>query len=70
MDRRTAAVSEVASDVTGDRVGTATSAGDVREVSSSGNLPGLGAAIGLPRSCASSSVDSHWLKLVLANLRV
>ena len=59
MDRRTAAVSEVASGVTGERVGTATSAGEVRGVSSSGSLPGLGAAIGLPRSGASSSVDSH-----------
>ena len=59
MDRRTAAVSEVASDVTGERVGTATSAGEVRGVSSSGSLPGLGAAIGLPRSGASSSVYSH-----------
>ena len=59
MDRITAAVSEVASGVTGERVGTATIAGEVRGVSSSGSLPGLGAAIGLPRSCASSSVDSH-----------
>ena len=59
MDRRTAAVSEVASGVTGERVGTAASAGEVRGVSSSGSLPGLRAAIGLPRSSASSSVDSH-----------
>ena len=59
MDRRNAAVFEVASGVTGERVGTATSAGEVRGVSYSGSLPGLGAAIGLPRSGASSSVDSH-----------
>ena len=59
MDRRTAAVFEVASGVTGERVGTATSAGEVRGVSYSGSLPGLGAAIGVPRRGASSSVDSH-----------
>ena len=59
MDRRTAVVSEVASGVTGERVGTATSAEEVRGVSSSGSSPGLGAAIGLPRSGASSGVDSH-----------
>ena len=57
MDRRTAAVSVVASGVTGDRIGTATSAEEVRGVSSSGSLPGLGAAIGQPRSGASSSVQ-------------
>ena len=59
MDRRTAADSEVASGVTGERVGTATSAGEVRGVSSSGSLLALGEAVGLPRSGASSSVDSH-----------
>ena len=59
MDRRTAAASEVASGVTGERVGTATRAGEVRGVSSSGSLPALGEAVGLPRSVASSSVDSH-----------
>ena len=59
MDRRTAAVSEVASGVTSERVATATSAGEVNGVSSSGSLPGLGAATGLPRSGAISSVDSH-----------
>ena len=59
MDRKTAAVSEVASGVTGERVGTATSSGEVRGVSSSGSLPGLGAAIGLARSGAISGVDSH-----------
>ena len=59
MDRRTAAASEVASGVTGERVGTATSAGEVRGVSYSGCLPALGEAVGLPRSGASSSVDSH-----------
>ena len=59
MDRRTAAATEVASDVTGERVGTATSAGEVRGVSSSGSLLALGEAVGLPRSGASSSVDSH-----------
>ena len=59
MDRRTAAATEVASDVTGERVGTATSAGEVRGVSYSGCLPALGEAVGLPRSGASSSVDSH-----------
>ena len=52
--------SEVASGVAGERVGTATSSvGEVRGVSSSGSLPALGEAIGLPRSGASSSVDSY-----------
>ena len=59
MDRRTAVASEVTSGVTGERVGTATSAGEERGVSSSGSLPALGEAVGLPRSVASSSVDSH-----------
>ena len=59
MDRRTAADIEVASGVTGERVGTATSAGEVRGVSSSGSLPALGEAVDLPRSGASSSIDSH-----------
>ena len=59
MDRRTAAASEVASGVTGERVGTATRAGEVRGVSSSGSLPALGEAVGLPRRGVSSSVDSH-----------
>ena len=60
MDRRTAAAIEVASGVAGERVGTATSSvGEVRGVSSSGSLPALGEAIGLPRSGASSSVDSY-----------
>ena len=36
MVRRTAAVGEVASGVTGERVGTTTSAGEVRGISSSG----------------------------------
>ena len=38
---------------------TTPAAGGVRGVSSSGSLPGLRAAIGLPRSGASSSVESH-----------
>ena len=38
MDRRTAAASEVASGVTGERVGTATSAGEVRGDGSSVSL--------------------------------
>ena len=59
MDRRTAAASEVASGVTGERVGTATSAGEVRGVNSSGSLPALREAVGLTRRGASSSVDSH-----------
>ena len=59
MDRRTAAASEVASGVTGERVGTAASAEVLRGVGSSGSLPALGEAVGLPRSGASSSVDSH-----------
>ena len=59
MDRRTAAASEVASGVTGERVGTATSAGEVRGVSSSGSSPALGEAVGLPRSGVSSSVNNH-----------
>ena len=50
MDRRTAAASEGASGVTGEWVGTATSAAEVRGVSSSGVSPGLGAEIGLPWS--------------------
>ena len=37
MYRRTSAASEVASGVTGEQVGTATSAGEVRGVSSSGS---------------------------------
>ena len=40
-DRRTAAASEVASGITGERVRTATSAGEVRGVSSRGSLPTL-----------------------------
>ena len=44
--------------ITIERVRTATSAGEVRGFSSSGSLPALGEAIGLPRSSA-SSVDSH-----------
>ena len=59
MNRRSAAASEVASGDTGVRVGTATSAGEVSGVSSSGRLPTLGEAAGLPRNGASSSVDSH-----------
>ena len=59
MDRRTAADIEVASGVTGERVGTATSAGEVRGVSSSRSLPALGEAVHLLRSSASSSVDSY-----------
>ena len=59
MHLRTAEVSEVASGVTGERVATATSARGVRGVRSSGSLPGLGAAKGLPRSGACSSVDGH-----------
>ena len=59
MDRRTAAASEVASGVTGERVGTAASAEVLRGVGSSGSLPALGEAVGLPRSGASSCVDSH-----------
>ena len=59
MDHRNVAASEVASGVTGERVGTATSVGEVRGVSSSGSLPALGEAVDLPRSGASSSIDSH-----------
>ena len=59
MDRRDATLREDAFGVTGEQVGTATSAGEVRGVSSSGSLPALGEAVGLPRSGASSSVDSH-----------
>ena len=59
MDRRTVAASEFVSGVTGERVGTATSAGKVRGVSSRGSLPAPGEAVGLPRSGVSSSVDSH-----------
>ena len=59
MDRRDAAVREVASGATGERIGTTTSAGNVRGVSSRGSLPALGEAIGLPRGGASRSVDSH-----------
>ena len=59
MGRRDAAVREFACCVTGERVGTATGAGEVRGVRSIGSLPALGEAVGLPRSGASSSVDSH-----------
>ena len=59
MDRRDAAGLEVASGVTGERVGTATSAGEARGVRPSGTLPALGEAAGLPRSGASNSVDSY-----------
>ena len=59
MDRRDAALCEVASGDTGERVGTATSAGEVRGVSSSRSLPALGEAVHLLRSSASSSVDSY-----------
>ena len=38
---------------------TATSAGEVRGVNSSGSLPALREAVGLTRRGASSSVDSH-----------
>ena len=56
MGHRTAAASEVAPGVSGERVRTVTSAEEVRGVSSSGSLPALGQAVGLPRSGASSSV--------------
>ena len=59
MDRRDAALCEVASGDTGERVGTATSAGEVRGVSPGGSLPALGEAVSLPRSDASSIVDSY-----------
>ena len=59
VDRRTAAASEVAFCVTGERIGTATSAGEVRGDGSSVSLLALGEAEGLTRSGASSSVDSH-----------
>ena len=59
MDRRTAAVGEAASGVIDERVGTATSAREVRGVSSSGSSPALGEAVGLPRSGVSSSVNNH-----------
>ena len=59
MDRRTAAAIEVASGVTGERVGTATTAGEVRGVSSSGSLPALGEAVGVPKSSTSNRVCSH-----------
>ena len=59
IDRRDAALREVASGVTSERVGIASSAGEVRGVSSSGSLPVLREAVGLPRSDASSSVDSN-----------
>ena len=58
MDRRDAAVRKVASGFPGERVGTAASAGEVRGVSSSGSLA-LGEVLGLLRSGASCSVDSH-----------
>ena len=59
MDGRDTALREVASCVTGERIGTATSAGEVRGVSCIGSFPAIGEAVGLPRSVASSSVDSH-----------
>ena len=59
IDRKTAAASEAVSGAPGERVGTATSTGEIRGGSSSGSLPALGEAVGLPRSVASSSVDSH-----------
>ena len=59
MGRRYAALCEVPSGFTAKRVGTATSAGEARGVSSSGSLPALREVVGLPRSGASSSVDSN-----------
>ena len=59
MGHRDAAVREVASGVTVERVGTATSAGEVRGVSSSGGWPVVGGTSGLPRSGTSSTVGSH-----------
>ena len=59
MDRRYTSVRELASGVTGERVGTVTGAGEVRGVSSSGSLPALGEVVGLPGSGASISADSH-----------
>ena len=70
IDRRAAAASEVAPGVTGERVRTATSAGEARGVSSSRSLPALGEAVDLLWSGASSSVDSHRAEVVLANLGV
>ena len=64
MDGRHAAVVEVASGVTCERVRAATSAAEVWGVSSSRSLLGLGAAIGLPRVGANSSVDSRKAEVV------
>ena len=59
MDRRTDAASEIASGVTDERVGTTTSAGEVRGASSSWSLPALGEAVGVSKSGTSNSVCSH-----------
>ena len=59
MDRRYTSVREPASDGTGEPVGTATSAGEVRGVSSSGSISAHGEVVGLPGSGTSISVDSH-----------
>ena len=63
MDRRDVALREVAPGCTNERVGTVISPGEVRGVSSSGSLPALGEAVSLPRTGASSSVDSHRAKV-------
>ena len=60
MDRRDAAVREVAAGVTGERVGTATSVGEMRGLSAP---VGVGQFLVRQKACpgvfASSSVDIH-----------
>ena len=64
MDRRYTSVREPASDGTGEPVGTATSAGEVRGVSSSGSISALGEVVGLPGSGTSISIDSFRAEFV------
>ena len=59
MGHRGATLREVASGVTRERVGTATSAGEIMGVSSSGSFPAPGEAVGLTRSGVRCTVDSH-----------
>ena len=63
IDRRYTSVRELAPGDICERVGTATSAGEVRGVSSSGSIPALREVVGLPESGASISVDSHRAKV-------
>ena len=70
MDRRTDAASEIASGITDERVGTTTSAGELRGASSSWSLPALGEAVGLPRSGASSSIDIHRAEVGLSLIHI